>query len=195
MASESATETKNIMDRENGFSLIELLIVVGIMLIVSAIAIPNFLRSRVSANEASAASSLKIISTTNVVYHALYNVGYAGSLAHLGPPSGGCATLSSICAGLLDPLLSGVSPATATPAKSGYRFTYYPAESSPTPVNPNTKWSAVAVPLNPGSSGHSTYCIDYTNTMWKDMSGGLTTATPPGCSATWPAGGSVVGPL
>src|SRR3989304_5867850 len=78
-----------------GFSLIELLIVVPIILIVAAIAIPNLLRARMAANEASAASALKLIGTANAGYAASYGQGYAGGLAQLGPPGGGCARISS----------------------------------------------------------------------------------------------------
>lgn len=179
------------MQRQGGFSLIELLIVVGIILIVAGIAIPSLLRSRIAANEAATASALKTIGTANVVYFSLFNQGYAGTLAQLGPTSGGCATVSSGCADLIDSLLSGVNPATATPAKSGYRFTYYAPSATPTPTTPNTAWAIVATPVGPGSSGISTFCFDNSNIIWKDVSGGTTTATTVGCSATWPVGGNI----
>lgn len=72
-----------------------------------------------AASEASAAGWLRTIATTSVVYSSTYNQGFAGSLSQLGPPHGGCRTMSSNCADLLDPVLSGVNPATAIPAKSG----------------------------------------------------------------------------
>lgn len=183
------------MGREDGFSLIELMIVVAVMLIVAALAVPSLVRSRMAANEASAAASMRVIGTANNLYYSLYNQGYGGSLAQLGPPGGACASISSGCADLLDSTISGVSPATATPAKSGYRFTYYPANASPGPGNPNSRWALVATPLSPNSSGKSTFCTDNTNTIWKDLSGNLTDATSAGCLASWPPGGSVVGPL
>ena len=179
------------MSREGGFSLIELLIVVGIMLIVAAIAIPSLLRSRMAANEASAAHSLKQIGTANTLYSTLYEQGYAGRLAYLGPTSGACAAVSSGCADFLDSALSGVNPVTANPVKSGYRFTYYPANPNPDPANPNPTWAVVATPTGPGSTGVSTFCFDNSNIIWKDSSGGLNTATPAGCAATWPVGGNV----
>ncbi len=77
------------MSRQHGFSLIELLIVVAIILVIAAIAVPNLIRSRMAANEASAASSLRTIGDANVLYLSLFGVGFAGELAHLGPPSGG----------------------------------------------------------------------------------------------------------
>ena len=74
--------------RENkGFSVIELLIVVAIILIIAAIAIPNLLRARIAANEASAAQSLRQINTAEFAYNAAYpNIGYSSDLASLGGP-------------------------------------------------------------------------------------------------------------
>ena len=180
--------------RESGFSLIELLIVVAIILIVSAIAVPNFLRARMAANEASAASALKLIGTANVGYAASYGQGYAGSLAQMGPPGGGCASLSSACSDLLDSMLSGVAQAIATPVKSGYRFTYYVQNAVPTPATPNNTYAVVATPVNPGNTGQSTFCFDNKIAIFKDTVGTLITADESGCAATWPVGGTV-GPL
>ena len=62
---------------QRGFSLIELLIVVAIILIIAAIAIPNFLRSRVAANQASAIESIRVISTAEVTYASTYGTGFS----------------------------------------------------------------------------------------------------------------------
>jgi prepilin-type N-terminal cleavage/methylation domain-containing protein len=102
------------MKRNLGFSLIELLIVVAIILIIAAIAIPNLLRARIAANEASAASSVRKIATAEVAYASAYpTIGYAPSLAELGGPAP--CTPSSTTSCILDFVLSGGT-------KSGYQF-------------------------------------------------------------------------
>jgi prepilin-type N-terminal cleavage/methylation domain-containing protein len=93
-------------DRLRGFSLIELLIVVAIILIIAAIAIPNLLRARLSANEASAASSVRQVTRAEVTYAVAYPaVGFAPTLTELGGPASGCSP-STTTACIIDQVLS-----------------------------------------------------------------------------------------
>src|SRR6516225_9369981 len=96
------------MKKQKGFSLIELLIVVAIILIIAAIAIPNLLRSRMAANEASAVGSLRSLNTAEVTYQTTYqNVGFTTTLANLGGAAAACtgaATSTSAC--LVDAVLA-----------------------------------------------------------------------------------------
>src|SRR5437016_10589859 len=101
------------MRKQKGFSLIELLIVVAIILIIAAIAIPNLLRSRIAANEASAVGSIRTLNTAQVTYSSTYpDQGFTCTLTNFQPPSG-TASASSTAAGLVDTVL-------ASGVKSGY---------------------------------------------------------------------------
>jgi len=134
-----------------GFSLIELLIVIAVILIIAAIAIPNFMRSKMRANEASAVSSLRSITTADVVYSTTYEIGYSSSLAALG---GTGAVISQTNAGLVDSVLSSGS-------KSGYTFTY--AATSTDANGDILTYSANADPVLAGTTGDTHFYVDQTS--------------------------------
>jgi prepilin-type N-terminal cleavage/methylation domain-containing protein len=147
-----------------GFSLIELLIVVAIILIIAAIAIPNLLRSRIAANQASAVGSLRTLNTAEVTYATTYNVGFSSTLGDLGPPTtGGNPVVTA--AGLVDEVLSGTTgsgggtagAAATVSDKSGYQFTYSPGL---TDSRGYVTYSIIATPLSVGTTGTNFYFTD-----------------------------------
>lgn len=184
------------MNKQKGFSLIELLIVVAIILIIAAIAVPNLLRSRMAANEASAAGSLRSIATANVTYTTTYNAGFAGELSHMGPPAAPPAT--SDAADLLDSALSGILPvpAVGNAVKSGYVFAYIPGNGTAgDPGDPIGTYSTSATPVTPGSTGQSTFCIDQTNVVKKDTAGAALVGALDGCETGDFAVGATIAPM
>lgn len=101
----------------SGFSLIELLIVVAIILVIAAIAIPNLIRARIAANQAAAVENCRTITSAEIIYYTTYGVGFAPSLNALGGPVAGAPIVSN--AQLIDDVLS-------TGNRSGYIFSYVP---------------------------------------------------------------------
>jgi type IV pilus assembly protein PilA len=154
-----------------GFSLIELLIVVAIILIIAAIAIPNLMKSKLAANQASAVGSLRTIATAEVTYSSTYNTGYSATLADLGPGT----TTSATAADMIDGLLSGVSPASATPTKSGYIFTYT-AGTADSSGSIDT-FGVTCVPVTIGTTGTDGYGVDQTNQIRYTTSGAAPSIT------------------
>jgi type IV pilus assembly protein PilA len=151
-------------DKQRGFSLIELLIVVAIILIIAAIAIPNLLRSRMASNEASAVAALRTMNTASVSYLLSYQ-SYPPSLASLGP----AATPSSTAADLVDTLL-GQDPA----SKSGYLFVYT-ATGSPSV----SSYTIVATPITQGVTGQRGFFTNQSGIIRADISGSATSASTP----------------
>jgi type IV pilus assembly protein PilA len=137
---------------QRGFSLLELLIVVAIILIIAAISIPNFVRSRVAANQASAIESLRVISTAEVTYSNTYGTGFSTSLAVLGMPAGAQA-VSSTAAGLLDETLA----AGYKSYKSGYSFVYTPSHYNA----PTNSWNGYSLLANPSAYGQTGGVYNY----------------------------------
>ena len=136
-----------------GFSLIELLIVVFIILIISAIAIPSLFRSKIAANESSAASSVRQINTAEGTYSSSWGSGYAVSLTNLGGPAAACAagaTAANAC--LLDDLVS-VAPF----SKSGYTFAAAGTNVTGATVN---GYEVNATPNTVQTTGVRAFCSD-----------------------------------
>jgi type IV pilus assembly protein PilA len=166
-------------DRQKGFSLIELLIVVAIILIIAAIAIPNLLRSRMAANEASAVGSIRTMNTAAISFYSTYGDGFPPDITSIGT-TGVLATCKN--AQLIDSVLTAGT-------KSGYTFQLLPGAVpvTTTPVGCTTGnqdgYGVIATPAVVGTSGQRSFCSDASGVIRYDATGTAFTLTAALCSA------------
>jgi type IV pilus assembly protein PilA len=138
------------MQKQAGFSLVELLIVVAIILVIAVITVPSLLRARIAANESSAVETLRQISTAETSYHITFpQVGFAPDLSSMGGPMNGCAPAPATAC-ILDSVVSGGN-------KSGYKF--FAAGFASDASGINNQFVASSAPLTFNKTGVRNFCI------------------------------------
>jgi type IV pilus assembly protein PilA len=164
------------MNKQKGFSLIELLIVVAIILIIAAIAIPNLMRSKMAANEASAISSLRTLNTAEVTYATVYpSVGYSNDMPSLGGLPAVCSVpggASAATACIIDEVLATAT--TLATAKSGYFYTYGGLIAV---GGVNTAYTVTASPTIVGTAGQRYFFTDQSGVLRYGLTGAATLAS------------------
>jgi len=156
------------MSKHKGFSLIELLIVVAIILIIAAIAIPNLLRARMAANESSAVASIRSTNSAEVTYNSTYpTIGFAAALVNLGGALGAACVPSSTTACLLDSVLAN-NGNPAGSGKSGYTFS---TGAGTVAGGVNVGYTVVAVPITINQTGIRAFCAEEDSVVRVDPAG------------------------
>lgn len=158
--------------RERGFSLLELLIVVAIIVIITTVAVPNLIHTRSSTNEASALKSLQVLNTACVEYYSAYG-SYPHNQSDLGPPANGTPTKTG--ADMAPPDLAPTGDTAAS--KAGYTFHYVPGQAD---VSGNIHtYSIVADPLQYKETGNRRFFSDQTTVVHYTIDGSAATAASP----------------
>lgn len=167
----------------NGFSLIELLIVVAIILIIAAIAIPQLLRARIAANEAAAAETVRTITTASMAYSSTWGNGFPPQLSTLGGAGGAVSTCDA--ANLMDPII-----ANAPSQKSGFAYAYTAVGAPVTAVMGcsapgSNAYLITATPITEFVTGVRSFCSDEPGVIHYDTTG-ATASSQPQCEALPP---------
>lgn len=149
-----------------GFSLIELLIVVAIILIIAAISLPNYMHSKMLANEAATVQNIRNITTAEVIYSTTYGIGYTGTLVNLG----GTGIPTSASAVLIDDIL-------AQGTKSGFNVTYAPLNADTS--GRYTGFTVNAAPVDFGHTGQRYFYTDQTGVIRQAFTGPATVTDRP----------------
>ena len=167
--------------KQKGFSLIELLIVVAIILIIAAIAIPNLLRSRMAAAQASAVGSVRTINTASISYNSTYGNGFPPSLAAIG--NDGTTNVSCTNAQLIDSVLtSGTKQGYTFVLNKGATQVNSSASSCTTDYGYVDGYYVTAVPVTIGATGQNSYCSDASGVIRYNTAGTKNAGPTPNCA-------------